>query len=1783
MENVLTEYSMGERVHQSGRTIICRAIRLSDQVPCILKIPQNEHPPPSELEDLEREYETLKSLQLEGVIRVYGLARYKSRLALVMEDFGGVSLRNLYATRRPTIDEVLDIGSRVARTLGQIHKLRVIHKDINPANVVRNPTTQQVKIIDLGIARTPLHDASTLRKSGVFEGTLQYMSPEQTGRMSQLLDYRADLYSLGVTLYELLSGETPFQMEDTLALIHAHIALEPTPLHERCPEVPRALSDVIHKLLAKTPDKRHQSGRGVALDLDTIRTGLAESRTLEGFVPGKNDISSQFRLPQKLYGREAAVTQLRTIVEHITTRSAELVLISGYSGIGKTALVTEACAPLVSAHSYFATGRFEQLRRNIPYASLIDAFQEIIRQILAESQDELDRWRDKLTKTLGNNASVITELIPNLELVIGKQPPAIAVAPTEALNRFHFAFQNFVQTFAAKKHPVVLYLDDLQWADLASLNLIQKLLTNSQLQHFCIIGAFRDNEVLPGHPLLEMLDGLRSTGMILTSIALTPLATPHIVQMIDDALQCGVERATPLATLLFQKTEGNPFFLGQLLSSLVNDGMIEFDTNAGTYQWDIERIRSFGLTRDIVELMVGKIQKLTPCAQRALELAACIGNRFDVRTLSVLLRCPTETATASLQQAIDEGLLIPVQQQVPVAMTPSEELVETLTSKSFQFLHDRVRHAAYSLLREKDQADVHLELARLLLTSTPEAALDDQIFDVVNQYMLGIGGISSRDERYRVARLALRASRKAKAAAAFEPALGYSMTGVNILPENAFEKEQALAVEIYTDAAEAEYLNAHMEAAQRLADIAMQHSRTTLEKVAVLETRMLFNLSRNKFQDVIRDGLEALALLGVQLPANPTRDDFTNALERNRSVLGTRPIADLASLPETKAPANLAVQRILVLLAAPAKTAHPILFLLVACEHLHQCVLHGNSPFAPVAYATYGVLHVSVLANADAAVAWGDLAAAVLERLNARQAKSNVYLLLAVLIKPWKVHLRDTLPLLREGLAAGIDTAELQFAGHCASNSCTSPFIAALPLDDVAKKQALHVEFLTRVKHEMLRLFASIPYQTVQNLTKTVEDPWKLVGEAFDEERWTPALVEAKNFSSLCVLYTCKSLLAYVFGHIALAVAFAEQAEANRHGLMGHPMLILQNQFQSLALLANARSLPEAERGAALTKVARNQAEMAGWARNAPMNFMHKWQLIEAEQARTLGDTAEAMALYESAIRNAVHENYIYDEALAYERASDACRAWGFTRASEAYLVDAHYAYLRWGATSKVSALEKAFPEKLGGRALFRDFGKADTNNSQTPTTTGKNEVLELTSVMKASQAISSEIVLDRLVQSLLRIMLENAGARRGFFLLMRDGRLVVEAECDPDQQDVISSGISLAENETRMSSAIVNYVVRTGETIVLANAEVAGIFTRDPYVVKAAPKSVLCAPLTNQGQIVGVIYLENSLTEGAFTAERLEVLRLLSGQAALSIHNAKLYATLEQKVEERTRELREKNDELRATQKELVTKEKLASLGALTAGIAHELKNPLNFINNFAGLSVQLVDELTRELEDQSDVISEDALDNISEAFGLLRQNVEKIENHGKRADRIISSMLLHSRNTVGERGPTDMNAVVAENVAYSVQGAQNREPMFKIDIVAQYDNDVGLIDAVAGDVGRVVLSIVENSCYAVMQKKRALGKTYQPELRVSTTGEADHIEIRIKDNGTGIRPDAVDKIFMPFFTTKPPGEGTGLGLSLSHDIIVDGHRGDLSLDTRTGEYTEFVIRLPRRLRVEH
>jgi predicted ATPase/signal transduction histidine kinase/tRNA A-37 threonylcarbamoyl transferase component Bud32 len=1779
MESDLSGYGLGERLHHGARSIVYRAVRKSDGAACVVKIQHSERPSVSDVARFQRQFEIGKSLPLRGVVQPWGLARHNHRLALVMEDFGAVTLAAYAASRQLSLDEVLNLGARVAGVLGQIHRRGVVHKDVNPANVVIEPAGKELKLIDFGLSDTLSRANPSVRSPNQLEGTIRYISPEQTGRMNRAIDYRTDLYSFGVMLYELLVGVTPFTSSDPLELVHAHIAIEPTPPHVKDPAVPQAVSAIVMRLLAKNAEDRYQSAEGVVRDLEECRAKLSAHDRIDGFEPGLRDVPDRFRIPQKLYGREAQSEVLRTAVDRAAHGKTELVLVAGYSGVGKSTLVNEVHRPLLRTRGYFASGKFDQLKRDVPYASLSEAFQDLFQQILTESEAALGRWRTKLVDALGPNAPVLAELVPAITVILGKQPSPVALGPTEAQNRLNFAFDRLIRALAVEEHPLVVFLDDLQWADAPSLNLLQHLMTDAGTSHFCVIGAYRDNEVNATHPLQRTIDAIRATSTRVTSIVLQPLSLEDVTALCGDALHVSARSATPLAQLLRQKTEGNPFFLTQLLDALHEEHLIAFDAGAGdatadaaagTWRWDLEAIRARALTGDVVELVARRIQKLSPNAREALKLAACIGNRFDLHMLAVVSRRTPVEMAASFWEALEEGLLLPIGDAYHVVVAARAAAPDApVPPTAFKFLHDRVQQAAYSLIDGGVRSAIHVELGRLLLADTPAERLDERIADIANQFALGREGLTDLEERHRVAELALRAGKKAQASAAFEPALRYFTTGLELLAEDAFEKRHDLAFALFAEAAETAYLNTHFARADELCAVAMAHAGTALEKLKVYETRMLCRLSQNGFEDAISLGLEALTLVGLHLPVAAGPADFGAALQRNHELLAGRDVASLKDLPELTDPLLIAVQRIFLHLGGPSFMSNPLLFLLISAEWLALTLQHGNCRSSPFAYVIYGVLQSAALKDAVAARAYGDLAVTVMEKYDARETKAHVFVLRGALVMPWTVPLRETYDLLYQGIQAGLESGDIQHAAHGTSNLCTSPLVAGDPLPQLLVQITEMVDFLVRHKHHALLLYNSIPKQTALNLLGRASDPLVLTGDAFDETRDIPILLEAKSYSSVAMFHTIKTMLAYLFGDLALAKAHIAQGEPFNPALGGLPMSMQTNLFQSLTLLACHPTATDAERAATLLTVEKNQAELLKWAEHAPWSVVHKHHLVAAELARVEGRPGDAIGLYQKAARGAAEQRFLHEEAIASERCADLCRTLGWDRPADAYLTDAYYAYVRWGATAKVAELEAKHPALLAGEASRKSRALGSPDASVSASTTAAT--LEAGSVLKAAQAISGEIVLDRLTQTLLRIMVESAGAQRGILLLAKDGALVLEAECTAGTDAVVAVRGASPEGDERLSSGIVSYVGRTGESVVLEAATREGRFTKDPYVVAHKPRSILCAPLLHQGVLVAVIYLENNLADAAFTADRLEVLTMLSGQAVLSIHNATLYATLEQKVEERTQELREKNEELRRTQRRLVAQEKLASLGMLTAGIAHELRNPLNFINNFAALSVQLAEELDAEVRGPADPGA------LVETAGLLRQNVAKIEEHGKRADQIIGSMLQHSRGDRGAVEPTDLNDVLSRSVELAENDTRARASGGQVRILTDYDRSLGTIDAYPADLGRVFVNVIVNAAYSLGEKsKRTPGFT--PEIRIRTRAVGERVEVRIRDNGTGIPADVVSKIFTPFFTTKPPGEGTGLGLSISHDLVVGAHHGEMSVDTVEGEFAEFVVTLPRR-----
>ncbi|SEL25207.1 serine/threonine protein kinase and signal transduction histidine kinase with GAF sensor [Stigmatella aurantiaca] len=1769
----ITGYELKAQIHRSTRTLVYRARRLADGAPVVLKLLGEEYPSLEDVTRFKREYEIGRKVSGAGAVVVLGLEPVGNSWAIVMEDSEALTLRALLEERRLSLEEALQWGIGLAAALAAVHRLGVLHKDVNPSNIVLEPLRREPRLIDFGLASVQVRETPSLLHPHHLEGTVRYISPEQTGRMNRVIDHRSDLYSLGVTLYEMLTGRVPFASVDTVELVHLHIAQRPLPPREVEPSVPLPVSEVVMKLLAKTAEDRYQSALGLKRDLEVCLAAWrahaqAPGLGLERFLPGQYDCAHGFQLPQKLYGREVQVEGLRRALDRGARGQAGLVLVSGESGMGKSMLVHEMQGPALERGIHFLPGKFEQLQRDVPYAPLLQAFSDFVRRLLTTSEAELGRWRQRLTEALGENGQVIVDVLPLLARVIGPQPPVPELSSHEAPLRFNLVFQRFVGALVSEQHPLALFLDDLQWADHPSLQFIQMLLTESGLRHLLIVGAYREDEVGPAHPLRGMQKSLEEAGAHITVLRMGPLEPAHVEQLVTDTFHGAAGRTEPLARLLWDRSGGNPLFIGQLLRALYEDGLIGLAPDEDAWTWDLEAIRARGLTDNVVALMTSKLQRLPGPTRQVLELAACLGNRFPLRSLAIVLGCAPGEVEARLAPAIAEDLILPLD---------SEE-------RAYRFFHDRVQQAAYSLISPEDRAALHLRVARMLLAREAPEQWEEHLIERVHQLNLGLSLVTGEAERCELARLNLLAGRKAKASAAFEPALRYFSVGRSLLPEDAWTRHYALCRDLFMEAMETEYANSRLERGDELSELLLERVREPVEKARVYEVRMASCVMRSEIHRTIEDGYRAMSLLGLELPRNVDLPVLLERLAPVQALIEGRSQDELLNLPPMTEPRWLALCQLSMTMISALYSQNALSALTVSMEMLKLCLLHGNAPEAPSFYVDYGVIQSSILDDMARASELADLVLALQERMNLRRLKCKVYLITAITILHWKRHLRDTLPPLQVAIEAGLETGDMEFLAYSASFLSLHQFYAGLPLDEVLQQTERSLQLMTARKLTAGSYILRTLRQTLLNLMGRSRETTRLLGESFDEARELVDLEASGSGWGLSLLYLKQGLLAYFFRDRARAAALLEVVEPHVTTQVGQFPYLLFHFYQSLALLSAHGGASEADQARFLAQVEKNQARTKHWAEHAPVNSLHRYLLVEAERARVRGDRLSAMQLYEESAAEARKQGFVNEEALCHELAAEFLLSIGRDRLARDSLLEAAGAYRRWGAEAKVADLEKRYPVAFArSRALPRVHNPLTSTSSS-----GGGDLLDLATVIKAAQAISGEILLDPLLERLMRIVLENAGAQRGLLILVRGGTLVIEAE-----QAVGSASAarlsSPVEGSALLSPAIVHFVARTRESLVLDNASAEGLFTQDPYVAAHRLRSVLCAPLISQGKLVALLYLENNHVVGAFTEGRLEVLRLLSAQASLSLQNALLFAqmeeyshTLEQRVEARTRELQSKNEELgramrhlRDTQKQLVAQEKLASLGTLTAGIAHELKNPLNFINNFAELALEFTQELSKAMASPPTPAIRQEQD---EVLGHLQQNVTKIREHGRRANQIINGMLLHTRELSGRRASAHLNAVLAESVDHGYLGFRAKTPGFEVDIQAEYDPEVTEVDMVVPELSRVFINAVDNACYALRRKKSVLGAAFSPRLAVRTRSQGDFVEVRLWDNGTGIPRHLLGNVFNPFFTTKPAGEGTGLGLSLSHDIVVGGHQGHIRMESQEGEFAELIIELPKR-----
>ena len=1478
------------KIYESLASLVYRGIREHNNGAVIAKVLKQDYPSPQELTRYRQEYEITSSLNIEGVIKAYSQQDYQRTLVILLEDFGGESLeywmrQQLDFCPMPLV-VFLNVAIAITDTLGKIHAAHVIHKDINPGNIVFNPNTGVVKIIDFGIATRFSRTNPTFKSLYLLEGTPAYLSPEQTGRMNRMLDYRTDFYSLGVTFYELLTRQLPFPTSDLLELVHCHIATPPIPPHELNATIPQPVSNLILKLMAKNAEDRYQSAWGIKADLERCAQQLAEVGQINAISLGLQDVSEQFRIPQKLYGREAEIAALWVAFDRVVGSKAvrEMMLVSGYAGVGKTALVQELFKPITAKHGYFIWGKFDQFGRNIPYSAIVNALQKLVQQLLSEPDEQVEVWRSRLLTALGNNGQIIVDVIPEVEFIIGKQPPVPEVGATEAQNRFNLTFQRFVRTFCAKEHPLVIFLDDLQWIDSATLKLIELILLDEKIQYLFLIGAYRDNKLTPTHPLVLTLESLRKQGAVLQEIILTPLTLEPLTQLVAETLHRNPDTVRSLAQVVLRKTEGNPFFVGEFLKLLHSENLLTFDTQQLSWQWNLAEIEAQDITDNVVELLLRQLQKLSEATQQVLSIAACVGSEFDLETLAIVFEKSPKAIFQNLLAAIQAGLVQPL-----------SELDEDLLVQEYKFLHDRVQQAAYALIDESQKQVVHLQIGRNLLEKASPEQRSDRLFEIIDHLNQGLELVTAQPERTEIARLNLMAGQKAKTATAYEAAFKYFTTGLQLLDTESWQSEYDLTLTLYSEAAEAAYLQGRFDEMEQLVEVVLDRAKTVVDKVQAYDSRIQGYSSQGNLKETLKTGLEALKLLGIDLIENPSRADIQRELESTATLLAERDIEDLSNLPEVAAPEPLAAITILSNMGSAAFITLPALWILIICKTVNLSINYGNTIWSPLYYAAYGFVLCGVFQDIELGYKFGQLALTSAERLNTKKGKARALQLFSEHVMQWKVHLKEPIPLLVEAYQEGVETGDFESAGYAAYYVCHNSFFAGEELTQLEQKTVIYSKAIDQIRRESPSNWLAILRQTILNLLDRSENPSRLVGRVCNEEEALSHAIAVKDGTVIQILYLHKVMLCYLFEEHHQAVQTAILARQHFEEVSAITVLPIFCFYHSLALLSLSLDASNAEKTAWLNCVNTNQEKMQKWAEHAPMNYLHKFYLVEAEKARVSGQFLEAEEFYERAITGAADNEYIQEEALAYELAAKHYLARGRSKIAQTYMKEAHYCYDRWGATAKVKDLETRYPQFFpqSSRAASTSIPiTAETISSPFHTT------FDLAAVMKASQTISREIELKQLLRSLMQILIENAGAQTGYLILENSGEWSIEAACElnADENACATQVLQSILIADQLPESIIQYVIRTLRPVTLNDATREGAFINEPYIQQNQPQSVFCLPLLNQAKLVGVLYLENRLATGVFTPERSQVLQLLSTQAAIAIENANLYSELQAK-----------------------------------------------------------------------------------------------------------------------------------------------------------------------------------------------------------------------------------------------------------------------------------------------
>ena len=1788
-----------------------------------------ESPSPDSVERLAHEYDLKDHLDGAWAVRPLELVRDRGRTMLVLEDPGGEPLDRHLGEPMETA-RFLRFAASIAAALGQVHQRGLVHKDLKPAHILVVSANGHVRLTGFGIASRLRRERQAPGPPEFIAGTLAYMAPEQTGRMNRSINSRSDLYSLGVIYYQMLTGVLPFAATDPMEWIHCHVARAPIPPHVRASDIPDPISRIVTKLLAKTAEERYQTAAAVERDLRRCLAEWHAGGRIDAFQPGESDTPDRLSIPEKLYGRALEIDALLAAFDRVVAGGRpELVLVSGYSGIGKSAVVSELHKALVPVRGLFASGKFDQYKRDIPYATLAEAFRSLIRALLSKSEAELLTWREALTEALGPNGRLIVALVPELRLIIGEQPPVPTLSPQDAQARFHLVFRRFLGVFARQEHPLALFLDDLQWLDLATLDLLEELLRQPDLRHFMLIGAYRDNEVDATHPLTRRFDAIRQAGSTINEITLAPLRPSDLAALIADALHDPTERVAALARLIHARTGGNPFFVIQFLSALVDEELLAFDHGNGEWSWDIGPIQAKGHTDNVIDLMVEKLNRLPTGTLQSLKELACLGNNAEIGMLSTVRAASEEDVQADLWEAVRLEFIV-------------------RSDRSYRFVHDRIQEAAYSLIPEHARAEAHLRIGRLLLARTPPDALVDAVFEVVNQLNRGSALITSRDERERLAELNLMAGSRAKAATAYGAALSYFLAGAALIAEDRWELRHDLAFALDFHRSECEFLTGDLMAAERRLAMLAPRAENAFERATIECLRIDLYVALDQTDRAIAACLDYLRHLGIEWSPHPTDEEAQREYQRIVSRLDGGSIETLIDLPTMSDPTSLATLDVLTKIYPTAMLTDRNLLSMTVCRAVNISLERGNCDASCVAYVYFGGFAGPRFGNPKAGFEFGRLGYDLVERRGLERFRARTYHWYAQFVLPWAVHARACRGLIQRAFEAANEVGDLIIAVYSLDNLNANSLAAGDPLAQAQRQAENGLAFVkgTRFGHQ-IDIHAT-QLALIKNLRGlTYKFGW------FDDDQFSESAVE-QHFTPNPAVYWIRKLQALFFaGEYRLALEAAAKA---RPMLWSLAAMFETAEYHFYAALSHAASCsppsshprleaspsPQvADRQQHFEALAHHHRQLEIRAENCPETFENRVLLVGAEIARIEGRELDAGRLYERAIESTRKNGFVHNEAVASELASRFYSALGLERIANMYLRDAHRCYDRWGAQGKVKQLEEGYPGLRGERTPVSSLAVSPSAGA-----------LDVETVAKASQAISSEVVLPKLIERLLRIAVENAGAERGLLILLRDDAARIEAEATTGQGEIEVAIRDATITPSDLPQSVLHYAIRTQERVLLDDASSDDLYSEDPYVRQKRARSVLCLPIVKQAKLIGALYLENNLTPGAFTSDRVTVLEFLASQAAISLENAVLYSDLELQVgllqrlpvsawtlkpdgtpdfvnevwldfAGQTPDFVKSHPEAWMTAVHPEDREAAARSfweGVQSGqGFAFEtrslrardgiyrwhliqavvLRDPEGRVLKFVGTTTDIDDQKRTEeafRQAQGDLARINRVTTMGElAASLAHEISQPISGTITNAEVSLRWLerdvpdLVQARTAVGKivRDAQRAAEILGRIRTQFEKGVGTQEPLAMSEIIRETvallrgeatRHKVAVRTELADDLPRIIgdrvqlqqvaMNLIFNSIEAMrdVDRKREMTITSQ-------RAEDEKILVSVSDTGMGFPPQLAERIFDPFFTTK--SHGTGMGLRICRSII-ESHRGRLWAVGDPGRGATFHFTLP-------